>query len=603
MESTILQLVVIVGAGIGAQWLAQLLRLPSIVFMLGAGVVVGPVLGWVDPDALLGDLLNPVISLAVAIILLEGGLGLRFRDIAEERGVILRLISVGAAITWGVGTIAALIFLDLPAEIAVLFGAILIVSGPTVVTPLLRQIRPHGASGRILKWEAILIDPIGAMVAVVVLEVILAREEAVVGGALWQVLVFIGIGLGIGIVAAFAMIPLLRWHVLPDRLHDSLTLAIAIVAFAISNELAKESGLLTVTVMGIILANQRWAEITHVRAFKENLVVLLLPAVFVILAARLDLARVAQIALPTLGVVAVLVLIGRPLAVWLSTTPSALELRQKAFLAWMAPRGVVAALVASVFVRDLNEAGIEGVQLLVPETFVVIGATALIYGVTSPWVARWLDLADSDPQGVLILGAGPVERRIAAALEAAEVRVVLAATSRAHEYEARMAGLTTHFGDLLGEESVDVLDLRGIGRVLAITQNHEFNSLAVLHFREDFGRNNTYQLYPESGTDITGTDTMPGRPLFGSEATYEGLADRLIAGERIGSTTLTPNYPLARLQEDRPDLLGLFVVRGHHVQVLTGRSFQARPGDRVIYLAAPAEAERPTEATQADDAG
>lgn len=585
MDSTILQLVVIVGAGIGAQWLAQLLRLPSIVFMLAAGVVVGPVLGWVDPDALLGPLLPPLVSLAVAIILFEGGLTLRFRDIAAEKGVISRLISIGALVTWGTGIVAALTFLDISTEAAVLLGAVLIVSGPTVVGPLLRQIRPHGSSGRVLKWESILIDPIGAMMAAVVLEVIIARDGNV-GSVVGQVLVFVGIGLGIGIAGAALMIPLLRWHVLPDRLHDSLTLAVALVAFVISNELANESGLLTVTVMGVVLANQRWAEIAHVQAFKENLVVLLLPAVFVVLAARLDPAAITAIAWPMVGVVAVLVLVGRPLAVLLSTTPSTLELREKAFLAWVAPRGVVAALVASVFSDDLVEAGIDA-EIVVPATFVVIAASALIYGLTSPIVARRLGLAESDPQGILILGAGPVERRIAGALDEAGVDVVLAATSRAHEYEARMSGLRTHFGDILGEDSADDLDLRGIGRILAITQNHEFNSLAALAFREDFGRGNVYQLHPGVSVDSTGTESMPGRPLFSADASYEGLASRLIGGAEIRTTALTHSYPFDQLREDRPDMLGLFVLRGNHVNVLTGRGFSARPGDRVMYIAKP----------------
>jgi NhaP-type Na+/H+ or K+/H+ antiporter len=585
VDTTILQIVVIVGAGIGAQWLAQLLRLPSIVFMLAAGVVVGPWLGWVDPDALLGPLLPPLVSLAVAIILFEGGLTLRFRDIASEKGVISRLISIGALVTWGVGVAGALIFLDVPTEVAVLLGAVLIVSGPTVVGPLLRQIRPHGSVGRILKWESILIDPLGAMVAAVVLEIVIARDGNV-GSVIGQVLVFIGIGLGIGILGAGLMIPLLRWHVLPDRLHDSLTLAVALVAFVISNELANESGLLTVTVMGLVLANQRWAEIAHVQAFKENLVVLLLPAVFVVLAARLDPAAVAEIAVPVAGVVAVLVLVGRPLAVWLSTTPSGLDLREKAFLGWVAPRGVVAALVASVFAEDLVEAGIEA-DALVPATFVVIAACALIYGLTSPIVARALGLAESDPQGILILGAGPVERRIAAALDEAGVDVLLAATSRAHEYEARMSGLRTHFGDILGDDAADELDLRGIGRVLAITQNHEFNSLAALAFREDFGRGNVYQLHPGATVDSTGTESMPGRSLFSSEASYEGLASRLISGEEIRTTALTHNYPFDQLRTERPDMLGLFILRGDNVNVLTGRGVSARPGDRVTYLAKP----------------
>ncbi len=588
-DSVILQIAVIIGAGIGAQWLAQVLRLPSIVFMLAAGVVVGPVLGWVDPDELLGDLLSPTVSLAVAVILFEGGLTLRARDLRTERAVLFRLISIGAVVTWGVGVAAVLTFLDVSPEIAVMIGAILIVSGPTVVGPLLRHIRPHGSTGKILKWESILIDPIGAMLATIVLEIIIASRgeagEAVnVGTVAGQVLVFTGIGVGMGVVAALIVVPLLRWHILPDKMHDSLILALSLVAFVVSNELAAESGLLTVTVMGLVLANQRWAEISHVRDFKENLVVLILPAVFVILAARLDPGQITEVGWLVAGVVAVLVLVGRPLAVWLSTTPSGLSRKEKLLLAWVYPRGVVAALVASVFAEELIELEVPGAELLVPVTFVVIASTAVIYGLSSPWVARWLGLAEADPQGILILGAGPVERRIAVALDEAGVDVLLAATSRAHEREARMSGLRTHFGDLLGDEAVEDLDLRGIGRVLAITQNHEFNSLAALHFQEEFGRSNVYQLYPGVDIDSTGTITMPARPLFQEGASYEWLAARLIAGEEVRTTALTHNYPFDRLRDERPDLLGLFILRGNNVQVLTGKSFAPKPGDRVIYV-------------------
>lgn len=594
-SNEILQIVVIVGAGIGAQWLAQVLRLPSIVFMLAAGVLVGPVLGWIDPDALLGDLLSPLVSLAVAIILFEGGLTLRARDLKSERSVVLRLISIGALLVWVVGTLAAALFLDVSFEVAILLGAVLIVSGPTVVGPLLRQIRPYGSAGEILRWESILIDPIGVMIATIALEVIIAGQEATelvgsgpdIGTVAAQVGIFIGIGVGIGIIGALLIVPLLRWHVVPDRMQNSMILALALVAFVMSNELAAESGLLTVTVMGLALANQRLVEVGHVRAFKEDLVVLVLPAVFVVLAARLEPEEIAAVGWPIAGIVAALVLIGRPVAVWASTSPSALALGEKAFIAWLAPRGVVAALVASLFTEDLAEHGIAGAEFLVPVTFVVIGATAIIYGLTSPWVARLLGLAEVDPQGVLILGAGPVERSIAAALEEAGVDVVLAATSRAHESEARLSGLRTHFGDLLGGDSAEKIDLRGIGRVLAITQNHEFNSLAALHFREEFGRGDVYQLYPSDDVDSTGTESMPGRPLFKEGASYEYLAGRLISGEEVRTTAVTNSYTFEKLKEERPGMLGLFVLKGDQVQVLTGRSFSAQPGTRVTYLTKP----------------
>ncbi len=595
VNSEILQIAVIVGAGIGAQWLAQVLRLPSIVLMLGAGALVGPVLGWVDPDALLGDLLTPLVSLAVAIILLEGGLTLRARELTSERTVILRFITVGAVVTLAVGTLAAFLFLDVSLEVAVLLGAILVVSGPTVVGPLLRQIRPHGAVGQILKWESILIDPIGVLLATIVLEVVIARDVAQAGGGagpgvasvVGQVAAFVGIGVGIGLASALLIAPLLRWHVVPDRLQNSMILAMSLVAFVLSNEVAAESGLLTVTVIGLALANQRWVEVSHTREFKENLVVLVLPAVFVVLAARLDLEQVAAVGWPIAGLVAVLVLIGRPLATWASTSPSTLTVREQGFLAWLAPRGVVAALVASLFAEDLIEHGVRGAELLVPASFGVIGATAIIYGLSSPWVARRLGLADSDPQGILILGAGPVERKIGTALDAAGVDVVLAATSRAHEAEARLSGLRTHFGDLLADDPTNEIDLRGLGRVLAITQNHEFNSLAALHFREDFGRSDVYQLHPTSDVNSLGTETMPGRPLFREGASYEYLAERFIGNERVFVTPITDAYSFEDLKKQRPEMLPLFLLRSGQVQVQTGKALSARAGDRVIYLANP----------------
>ncbi len=600
-SSEILQVVVIIGAGIGAQWLAQVLRLPSIVFMLAAGAVVGPALGWLDPDALLGGLLTPLVSLAVAVILFEGGLTLRARELKSERSVVLRLISIGAGVTWLVGALAAFVFLDLSPGMAILLGAILVVSGPTVVGPLLRQIRPHGAAGQILRWESILIDPIGAMIATIVLEVIITGAEAgTVGGpslatVVSQVAAFIGIGAGIGLVAALAMVPLLRWHVVPDRMQNSMVLAVALVVFVVSNELAAESGLLTVTVMGLVLANQKWAPVGHVLAFKENLVVLLLPVVFVVLAARLDPAEIAAVGWPLVGLVVALIAIGRPLSVWASTNPSPLESRERVLLASMAPRGVVAALVASLFAEDLIDHGIAGAELLVPATFVVIGACAILYGLASPVVARRVGLAEVNPQGMLILGAGPVERHIATALVEAGVDVLLAATSRAHEYEARISGLRTHYGDLLSDTAPHDIDFRGLGRVLAITQNHEFNSLAALHFQEDFGRSNVYQLYPSSDPQWTATGAMPGRPLFAEGASYEYLASRLIEGDEIRTTPITETYPFTRLTEDRPDLLGMFILRGDRVQVVASGSFQASQGDRVTHLAA-------TSSTRADSA-
>jgi len=359
METIILfGLTAIILLGIGAQWLAWRFHLPSILLLLVFGFIAGPVTGLFNPDDILGDLLFPVVSLSVAIILYEGGLSLRFSELKKVGGVVLMLISVGALITWLISAAAAYYILGLDFQLSVLLGAILIVTGPTVIGPLLHQIRPKEPVGSILKWEGILIDPVGALLAVLVFEAILANEfHNTLPRILQGVAETIVIGVVIGYVASKIIIESFKRHWVPDELENGVSLMMVIVAFVISNWLHTEAGLLTVTLMGIFLINQKQISVRHIVEFKENLRVLLISSLFILLAARVELEQITQLGFSSLLFLGVLIFVTRPVMVFLSSLFSSLKWREKLFISWMAPRGIVAAAVASVFAHELAHEG------------------------------------------------------------------------------------------------------------------------------------------------------------------------------------------------------------------------------------------------------
>lgn len=523
--------------GIAAQWLAWRLRLPSILLLLIFGFVAGPITGFLDPDHLFGDLLFPIVSLAVAVILFEGGLSLKFAEL-RAMGVVLRnLITLGALVTWVVSVAAAYFVVGLDFELAVLFGAILIVTGPTVIGPLLRFVRPAGQTSPILKWEGIVIDPIGAVLAVLVFETIQAShiDEATAAIAFGLVKTIL-IGIVVGVSSAGLLMIAFRRHWIPDHLHNAAALMLVVSAFALSNAFQEESGLLTVTVMGVVLANQRWVSIKHIVEFKENLRVLFISGLFIILSARLQLADLAQVGLGSLAFLTILILIARPLAVVVSTLGSDLKWGERAFLAWMAPRGIVAAAVSSVFALRLTEEGFTQARLLVPLTFVVIVGTVTIYGLTALPIARWLGVVKAKPQGLLIAGAHGWARAIARTLNECGLATLLVDTNPAHIAAAHAEGLHAQHHSILSEEFQEEVDLTGIGRLLALTSNDEVNSLAALHFAEVFGRTEIYQLSAQT-YDKSYWTTIPrhlrGRALFRPEVTGAYLEERFNAGARV----------------------------------------------------------------------
>ena len=404
--------------GIAAQWVAWRLRLASILVLLLFGIVAGPVTGALETDEVFGELLFPVVSLSVGIILFEGGLNLRFEDLRGHGAAVWNLVTVGAAVTWFVASLAAYLIFDLDVEMSLLLGAILVVTGPTVVNPLVRQIRPSARVASILRWEGILIDPIGAILAVLVFEEILSAEPGA-AAVVASVIITAAVGLVFGIVGANIMIETFRRMWVPDHLHNPFSLMAVLGLFALSNTIQAESGLLTVTVMGITMANQRRFDIHEIIEFKETLQVLLISSLFILLGSRLNLDSLTDLGWRPALFVAALMLVARPLSVWASTRGTGLNLREMAFISWMAPRGIVAASVASIFSLELLSHQHEGAEVLIPITFSVIIVTVTVYSLTAGALANYLGLVERNPQGVLMVGAHQWARKIALEIQKA----------------------------------------------------------------------------------------------------------------------------------------------------------------------------------------
>jgi NhaP-type Na+/H+ or K+/H+ antiporter len=564
-ESLVLYLVGVPLLGIGAQWLAWRMRLPAILLLLACGIALGQ---FVDPDDLLSQvtggarangprLLFPAVSIAVAIILFEGGLSLRFQELKYSGPVVFRLVTIGAGITWLLTTIAATYSFHLSARIAVLVGAILVVTGPTVVGPLLRHIRPTRRVGSIAKWEGIVIDPIGAMLAILVFEQVLATAQFPrVVDVLLVLLRCAIVAVTLGLFAAWLLVETARRYWLPDYLQGVIFLAVMLGAFAASNEVQPESGLATVTLMGIALANQRKVSIRHVVEFNEHLGILLVSCLFVVLGSRLNVAEMLALGPGGLIFLTLLILVVRPISVFIATIGTATSLRERTFLAFLAPRGIVAAAVASVFaLKVATIASDEGrlareAQQLVPITFAVIVGTVAVYGIFAAPLARRLGLADPDPQGVLIAGASRWVRDVAKALKEEGFAVLLLDTNDSHVSDARMAGLSVENMNVLSEPVQNELDLSGIGRLLAMTPNDEVNALASRELARLFGRANVYQL-PDGCDESSRGAVAPhlcGRPLFRKDLTYHEIEIRTERGALIKKTKITNAFSWHELQ-------------------------------------------------------
>jgi len=588
-EEVLPGLVLVLVLGLMSQWLAWRLRLPSILLLLIAGFLAGPVLGLLHPDALLGDLLLPLVSFSVAVILFEGGLSLRLRELREIGRSLIQLVTVGALVAWVLGTLAARSILGMSLPLALLLGAILVVTGPTVVGPLLRHVRPRGPAGALVKWEGILNDPIGAILAMLVFEAILAGgvgpgSQAALAGVFRAAVS----GTLLGAAGATLLILLLRSYRIPEYLENPFTLMLVLVVFVAADGIQKESGLLATTIMGILLANQRRVAVRHIVEFKENLRVLLISSLFILLAARIDPSVLLVPGWEILVFLGVLIGLVRPASVWLGTMGAGLGWREKVFLSSMAPRGIVAAAISAVFALRLELAGYAEAEILVPVVFLVIVGTVLVYGLSAGAVARWLGLGGRQAEGVLILGAHSWARHLAEVLKRSGIGVLLVDNNQDNVRRARLSGLPVLLANGLAEDLPDRLPMEDLGKLLAVTANDEVNSLAALHFEDDFGKQQVYQLAHEEEEEERETppDKLRGRVLFDSRLTYSILTRRFRQGQTLKVTRITDKFPYERFRETYGDSAEpLFLLEQDRVQVrVAGEPFEPRAGQDVVAL-------------------
>ncbi|MEZ6150581.1 MAG: sodium:proton antiporter [Pirellulaceae bacterium] len=602
-------LVLIPLLGIAAQWLAWRLQIPSILLLLGFGLCLGL---WKSPDQILAELtgggsevgpklLFPLVSLSVAIILFEGGLTLRWNQLGSGAGAVFRLIGIASLITWGLTVLLSYYLLGFSWQLAWLLGAILMVTGPTVVGPLLRQIRPNRRVSNILQWEGILIDPVGAVAAVLVFEVVTHSESLSWLSIARTVLETLGIGVLLGCSAAVILVFSLRKYWIPDFLHGVFFLVVTLATFWLSNLWREESGLVTVTILGICLANQNYVSVDHVLEFKEHLRVFLISCLFIVLGARLQLSALMEIGWWGIPFVLLLIFGVRPLSVVVATMGTKIPWREKMFVGLVAPRGIVAASVASVFGLKLYERAHEGLDagtvaifekagLLAPATFLVILGTVTLCGLGAGPLARWLGLADANPQGVLFVGASRWVRELALALRKFDIRVVLIDTNFANVSAARMAGLDAKCGNVLSEHVQEEQDLAGIGSFLAVTPSDEVNTLATMEYMHVFSRAQVFQL-AKRGKSHGRWQSIPenrrGRLLFHADLNFQAIEQMFEQGATLKTTPLTENftYKQYRARHGEQALILFAMDSERRLKVRAAAApFEPAPGDTLIAL-------------------
>jgi CPA1 family monovalent cation:H+ antiporter len=586
-------LALLVLLGIMSQWLAWRLKLPAILLLLLIGLVAGPVTGIIRPDDFLGDLLFPFVSFGVAVILFEGSLTLKLDEIRGHGSMVSNLVTLGVAITWVIVSVAAWLLLDISPQVAFLFGALMTVTGPTVIVPMLRTVRPTASVANILRWEGILVDPLGALLAVLVFEFIASgRQEGHTALIFAKELLTGGV---IGGAGAWLLAEMLGRHWLPDYLHNVMTLALVLVIFTGANALEHESGLIAVTVMGMMLANMRRELPTErILDFKESLSILLISLLFIVLAARLQLEQVREtVNLNALAVLAIIIVFARPLAVWCSSIGSGLRWQEKVLIAWIGPRGIVAASVSALFALRLEGAGYADARHLVPLTFMVIVGTVVLQSLTARPLARWLGLAEPDPRGILIVGGNRLARVIAGALKELGFHTLLADDDWEHVRAARLGGLDTYFGNVVSQHADRTLNLSGIGSMFALSRRPNLNALSCVRYRAEFGVGSVFFLPTPREEQAAEpekrriTVRYSGRRLFAEDATFDKLAELLDEGGEIRTTPLTKEFTFADYQNFYgADAVPLFAVdEKESLQVFTAdEKLLPKPGWSVVSL-------------------
>lgn len=579
--------------GIGAQWVAWRTGWPSIGLMLAAGFLAGPVLGLFDPRAVFGDFLGPAVSIGVALILFEGGLGLDFREFRQYGEGVRRLVFLGVPLAWLFGALACYYIAGLVWPVAVLFAGILVVTGPTVVLPLLRQSTIKQRPAAILRWEAIVNDPVGALCAVIAYEYFrLSRGGATLVEAVPPIIIAGLISGVVGYGAARAIAWSFPRGFVPEFLKAPVLLVTVVGVFVGCNLIAHEAGLMAVTVMGIALANMDVASLRSIHPFKHNVAILLVSGIFVVLAASLDLTQLRAFEWRFGLFILALLFLVRPATILLSLLFSSVPWNERLFLAWIAPRGIVMVSISGLFALRLEEIGFADATILIGLSFAVVVATIVFHGFTINPVARLLGVKGESRPGLLIVGANPWTVALANQMHELKTPVMVVDSNWSQLKPARAAGIPTYHGEILNEATEYNLDLAPFQVLVAATDNEAYNTLVCTEFAPEIGTDSVYQL----GEAETSEDhrklpsSLKGRALFATGLGADDVHLLQAQGWVFRKTKLSEEFDFDDAREALPG-------EGHLLLLMrqdgTLRFFthaarpDPRPGDTIISFTPP----------------
>lgn len=612
MENLVFACAIIGVLGIGAQWIAWRTNTPAIVLMAIAGVIAGPVLGVFTPagappgeppmEALFGEFYRPIIAIAVAVILFEGGLQLNFAELRGLKQGVQRLVVPGVPIAWGLGALAAHYIAGLSWPVALLFGGVMVVTGPTVIIPLLRQSKLNPRPAALLKWEGIVNDPVGALLAVLVFEfVAYGGAHGTLMEIIWSIVLASilsgALGYAIGRLAAVSF----RRGWVPEYLKPPVLLTMVLVCFETANLLQHEAGLLAVTAMGVTMANSKIASINELRLFKENIAVILVSGVFIILTANLTFETIQALGWSDLLFIMAMVFVVRPLTVMISTIGAGLPFKERVLVGWIAPRGIVAVAVSSFFGAALAEAGFIDGEKLIPLAFAMVFATVIAHGFTIGPMAKALGLASRERPGVLIAGASPWSIALAVKLKEMEIPVMVADASWRRLKPARLGDVPTYYGEILSEVTEHHIDLNRFGYLLAVSGNEAHNALVSTDLAPELGRAAIFQVNA-GGKDEEDRKalsyTLQGRTFLHGAPPLDELLRRHYSGWTYQKTKLSEEYPPDQYNNDIAREHEIVLVIRKDVLIFASQEAPLTPeiGDTVLaYLPRPAD-NKPAEA-------
>ncbi|MFK7899205.1 MAG: cation:proton antiporter [Cyclobacteriaceae bacterium] len=589
--------------GIFAQWFAWKVKVPAILPLIIIGLLVGPISTYlmptgdkfIDTDKIFqGELLFDFLSLAVGVILFEGGLSLKIKELKGSFSTVANLIIIGTIVTFIGASVASYYIMDLELKMALLFGSLVIVTGPTVIKPILRNVRPNKKVATILKWEGVLIDPVGALIALLVYEFIIyfKADSNITLFAFKEIALTIVTGTGVGLSMASLIYYLLKKELIPTYLRNVVVLALVVFTIFLSDTIIHESGLFAVTLLGITLTNTKLKQINFILSFKEDITVILISVLFIMLSARIDMEDIQLLGLRSIILFIVVVYLLRPLSIFLSSFKSKLSINEKLFLSWISPRGIVAAGVASIFTiriiasksEFITAAEREDAELILPLTFLIIIGTVIIQGATAKKMAKTLNVIEKQPNGILFIGADEMTRMIALFMKKLDIPILLSDTSQENIRSAKVLGLETYQGSLLIDKTVtEDIDLTNYGQMWAMTSSSEINMLGGRILTRVFGEDKVFRLSTKREFELKEL-SKPKNLLFNGELDFLALMQIMRMKPGFKSITIELETEWQEILGDEEKTLLFYLDTKGQIVPFTSQSPKPRKGDEVVYV-------------------